>query len=162
MAYEHINVASLKESLLACKNSINYKDTSTIITEISNNSTWEADAKTPLKNGMTILTEQRYKELENKLDSYIGIANTIEQYQTLAKENQALETEYASLSTRLNKTEEYTEKQQDKSSGETISVKKTREVIDTDVENQMKQNREKLNSNIQEQTNLQNIIENSI
>lgn len=148
MAFENVNVSSLRNALTQCKNSINHNTTDELINSISNASVWQTSAQTTLKSALTKISNERYKNLENKINSYFDIVSYIEKYQNLQKENVPLEKQYSSLSKRLY----YTVR----------TEKHTRRVKDTNVERQMLNVRKKINDNKEEMENLKSRVSNSI
>lgn len=148
MAFENVNVSSLRNALTQCKNSINHNTTDELINSISNASVWQTSAQTTLKSALTKISNERYKNLENKINSYFDIVSYIEKYQNLQKENVSLEKQYSSLSKRLY----YTVR----------TEKHTRRVKDTNVERQMLNVRKKINDNKEEMENLKSRVSNSI
>lgn len=148
MAFENVNVSSLRNALTQCKNSINHNTTDELINSISNASVWKTSAQTTLKSALTKISNERYKNLENKINSYFDIVSYIEKYQNLQKENVSLEKQYSSLSKRLY----YTVR----------TEKHTRRVKDTNVERQMLNVRKKINDNKEEMENLKSRVSNSI
>lgn len=146
MAFENVNVESLRSSINACKNSIQYSTSKELIGSISNNNVWQADAKRNLSDALEQLTEVRYKELVNKLDGFMNATNMIAEYKELDVENKSLERQYASLQGRLYKTERYTTSYTD-SKGRRHTSTETRQVIDRGVQSQMSSIRNRINAN---------------
>lgn len=161
MAFENIDVFSLRNALTQCKNSINHNTTDELISNISNTSIWQTSAQTNLKNALTKFKNERYKNLEDKINSYFTIVSYIEKYQNLQKENVSLENQYSSLSNRLYYTETYTTTS--RASDGTVSTEThTRRVKDRGVESQMSNVCKKINDNKEEMENLKNRVSNSI
>lgn len=161
MAFENVDVSSLRNALTQCKNSINHSTTDELMNNISNASVWQTSAQTNLKNALTKFGNERYKNLEDKINSYFTIVSYIEKYQNLQKENVSLENQYSSLSNRLYYTETYTTTST-ASDGTVSTETHTRRVKDRWVESQMSNVRKKINDNKEEMENLKNRVSNSI
>ena len=161
MAFENINVTSLRSALTQCKNTINYTRTSELINSISNTSVWQSSSQKKLKNALTKLETERYKNLEDKINLYLNIVSYIEKYKNLQSENQSLENHYSSLSGRLYYTEYY-EESHTQSDGSVVIEHHSRTVKDYGVEAEMNNVRKKINDNKQEMENLKNRVSNSI
>ena len=102
MAFENVDVTSLRQALNSCKNSINYRTSKTIINNISNPAVWQSDQQPVLKEAMEKLINIRYRNLEDKLEDYQIITNYIEDYQKLSKQNQIYTTECNNLRKEMN------------------------------------------------------------
>lgn len=100
MAFENVDVASLKSALNTCKNNLNHSTTDSIISNLSSNS-WMADSKTNLKKALEKLVNTRYKNLSDKIDEYLTAAGYIQEYKDLDAENDSLEQQIASLNSNL-------------------------------------------------------------
>lgn len=90
MAFENVNVVSLRNALVTCEDRINYSRSKALINEISNPNVWQSDLQPILKEALEKLVNVRYKDLEGKLEDYKLACNYIEEYQELAKQNQNL------------------------------------------------------------------------
>lgn len=101
MAFESINVSSLKNALTQCKNSINHKTSDTLTNNISNMLIWQASSQANLKKALINLTNVNFKNLEDKINNYFNIVSYIERYQNLQQENVSLENQYNTLSNNL-------------------------------------------------------------
>lgn len=160
MAFESVNVASLRNALTQCKNTIDHSTTDGLINSVSNTSVWQTSAQSILKNALVKIKEERYRDLESKINEYFAIASYIESYQTLQKENEMLEERYVSLSTRLYYTETYTTTSTE--SDGTTSTTHTRQVKDKAVETEMNEILKKINKNKEEMEELEEKVSNSI
>lgn len=161
MAFEDVDVSSLRNALTQCKNSINHSTTDELTNNITNASVWQTSAQTNLKNALTKFENERYKDLENKINGYFNIVSYIEKYQNLQKENVSLENQYSSLSNRLYYTETYTTTSTT-SDGTVLTETHSRRVKDRKVETQMSNVRKKINDNKEEMENLKNRVSNFI
>lgn len=161
MAFENVDVSSLRNALTQCKNSINHSTTDELMNNVSNISVWQTSAQTNLKNALTKFENERYKNLEDKINSYFTVASHIEKYQNLQKEIVSLENQYSSLSNRLYYTETYTTAST-ASAGTASTETHTRRVKNRWVESQMSNVRKKINDNKEEMENLKNRVSNSI
>ena len=90
MAFENVNVVSLRNALNNCEDRINYSRSKELINNISNPNVWQSDSQPILKEALQKLINVRYKDLEGKLEDYKLACNYIEEYQELAKQNQNL------------------------------------------------------------------------
>lgn len=161
MAFENVNVASLKSNLEACKNYINNSISEELPANIMNADIWYSDARGTLKNALDRLNSL-YDALENRINHYLSVANQIEQYQNLVSENQKLESEYSNLESKLWYQEKYTITNYN-SETETYEYEEaTRTVKDTNVENKMYSVRNEINSNNTTMESLKNSINSSI
>lgn len=101
MAFENINVSYLREALTQCKDSINHESTDQLIYDVSDTSIWQTDAQANLIKALTKLTTERYKELEDKINSYFIIVEKIEKYQELQIENRELNQQLSYLNLKV-------------------------------------------------------------
>ena len=90
MAFENVNVVSLRNALNNCEDRINYSRSKELINNISNPNVWQSDLQPILKEALEKLINVRYKDLESKLEDYKLACNYIEEYQELAMQNQNL------------------------------------------------------------------------
>ncbi len=97
MAFENVNVSSLRSALSSCKDSLNCNTTTELINSIADANVWDTDSKKTLKEALEKLANEKYKNLKDKLDSYSSIVTKIEEYQKLAEENMQLEMKYQRL-----------------------------------------------------------------
>lgn len=144
MNFENVDISSLRNALIQCKNAIDHSATDELINNISNPSVWQASSQINLKKALTKLINERYKNLENKINSYLNIVSSIEEYQNLQKENLSLENQYSSLSNKL----------YDESTSERVK--------DASVESQMSNVQRRINDNKEKMENLKNKVSNSI
>ena len=152
MALENINTSSLRNSITACKNAINYNTEKQVLNTISNESIWKTNSKDNLKNAIMTLTNQRYKELEQKLDSYYKIVSNIEKYQKLYNENELYQSDKKNLKREIfkNKT--------------TMNEENQNEVLRNErrIENQINNLNNKIDSNNQQMRAIKTQISNLI
>lgn len=146
MAFTNVDVASLRSTINSCKNSINYNKTTELISDVSNNNVWQTAARDNLKKSLEKLKNNRYKDLENKLETYLEVTNLIEKYKKLEQENIRLEAEYNSLKPHLYHTEHYTNR---------WGEHRTRTIKDEGVERQMNNIRNTINRNKIEMVSLE-------
>lgn len=161
MAFENVNVTSLRNALNQCKNSINHSTTDELIESISNTSVWQSSAQNTLKKALTKLDNERYKDLENKIDKYLELVDYIEKYKTLEQENKDLQKQYQNLSSRLYYTQTDTLVTV-LADGTEVEEKTTRQVKNTSVEYQMSNINKKINENKEKMENYKNKVSNSI
>ena len=161
MAFENVDVSSLKNALTQCKNSINHSTTDELLNNVSNSSIWKTSSQTNLKNALSKFKNERYKNLEDKIDSYFNIVSYIDKYQNLQKENINLENQYSSLSNKLYYTD--TKPSIIKNGRVAIDSSSSSNLIkDSYVEAQMSDLRKKINNNKEEMEYLKNKVSNSI
>lgn len=108
MAFESINVNSLRSALNNCKRSLNYDTTKTLKNNIASSNVWQSDAKTNLNNALITLTDVKYKELESKITDYLNVVTKIENYKRLEESVKNLRRDIRSLSENLYKEEKNT------------------------------------------------------
>lgn len=101
MALQDIDVASLRGAINACLNSLDCSYSTDIASSLASDSIWSGQAKANLKTALETLSTTRYDELKEKLNSYLTVADTIEEYQTLYNEISALESKLSSKKTSL-------------------------------------------------------------
>lgn len=111
MAYENISVGSLKSSLNACKNSINYNITNDYSNSILQSSIWINYSKKQLHSAFNSL-KSVYEELESTIDNYLGVADMIEEYKEYQTKNSKLEADNSELRKKqyYEESEEYVDK----------------------------------------------------
>lgn len=138
MAFENINVSSLKYALNSCKNSINNNISRDLKNSIMNSDIWHCDARNNLRNSLERL-EDLYNSLTKKIDSYLTIADSIEKYQSLAAKNSQLSDDYDELNKKLYKEVEYDENyfNHETQKWEPKNPKPKKKVKDTSVESKM-------------------------
>jgi len=101
MAFESVNVASLKQSINACINSINYNSTNEIITSISNDNVWQTGARDNAKKALNRLVGTNYKQLTDYLNKCLTIVSYIEQYKEEQNKVQSYNSQISTLSAQL-------------------------------------------------------------
>ena len=101
MALQDIDVASLRGAINDCLNSLDCSYSTDIASSLASDSIWSGQAKANLKTALETLSTTRYDELKEKLNSYLTVADTIEEYQTLYNEISALESKLSSKKTSL-------------------------------------------------------------
>lgn len=160
MAFESVDVNSLKSALTQCRNSINFNTTNQLMNNISNSSVWQSDSQKNLKNAMSTLVNKRYAELIEKLNNYSNVVSYIEQYKSLESENASLERESNDLSRRLYRDETYEIKTSVK--GRVKTETRVRTVKDSGVENSINNIRNRINNNNSKMETLKNKVYSSI
>ena len=160
MAFENVNSHSLKQSLQSCKNTLQQSQVQSLLDDVASENGWICDSKKELVQALNKLVNTRYKELENRLNEYISVANKIDEYQELEQENRTLSSRLTSLNSKLYYIEYYKEKQE--VNGEEVYVTNSRWQKDINVQNQMSQIEEKINQNKKQMNNLKAQITNKI
>lgn len=161
MAFDNVDVNSLKNALISCKNSIKNSKTDEILANISSSQVWQSESKNKLTKALETLRKERYKELESLLDKYLNVVNDLEEYKRIEKENISLSSQYSSLSKKLYYTDYYTEISYD-ADGNEITNKKSKMVKNYYVQNQMNGINQIINSNNSKLESLELKIKNSI
>lgn len=159
--FDNVDVSSLNNALNQCKNTIDHKRVDELINDISNPSVWKSQSQSKLNDALTKLCNYRYKELEDKIDSYFSIVSYIAEYQEMEKENKRLKSQLKELYTRLYYDETYTELIT-QSDGTLKEEERTRRVIDSTVDHQIKISHQKIAENKIKMAELIIKIENSI
>lgn len=159
--FDNVDVSSLNNALNQCKNAIDHKRVDELINDISNPSVWKSQSQSKLNDALTKLCNYRYKELEDKIDSYFSIVSYIAEYQEMEKENKRLKSQLKELYTRLYYDETYTELIT-QSDGKLKEEERTRRVIDSTVDHQIKISHQKIAENKIKMAELIIKIENSI
>ncbi|MBR3523098.1 MAG: hypothetical protein IKN87_00210 [Bacilli bacterium] len=159
MAFENVDVGSLRSSLNSCKNTINYSAGKEFMSSASG--IWQGDAKDNLMRALDKLYNEKYKKLEEKIDYFLGVVGQIENYKRLEGEKAQLASEIEALKPNLykevEKTKEVSEWYQDLDG--TWKEKKTTEHYTEKVLNQAVQNQinEKLSQMEQKQLEMNGI-----
>lgn len=161
MAFENINVTSLRNAINSCKNSLDKTTIQELSNNISNQNVWQSDSQNNLKNALNKLSNTRYKVLEDKLNEYLKIADYIEEYQILNSSNSALLSKSNNLSKRLYYTESYFVDEVDED-GNTIQREHTRTVKDYSVQRQLNSISTQIKDNKDTMEKLKNNISNSL
>lgn len=161
MAFENINVSSLKNALMSCKNSLNHSVSRNLIGEISNSSVWQSDSRNVLKQALEKLNNVRYKELEDKIDIYLNATSYIEEYKALQDEIKRLEVEYARLRPKLYYTDYYDVNFVDEN-GNNVTETRSRTLKNYSVQNQMFSITNKINNNRNQMEILKNKVDNLV
>lgn len=161
MAFENVDVSSLKGALAQCKNSLNHSATDELIDNMINVSIWQSLAQASIRIALKKLGKEKYKSLEDKINSYDTIASYIAGYKLLQEENEKSEEQYLYLSDNLYYTETYTTTST-ANDGTTSTETHTRTVKNTDVELEMFNIRKKIEENKKTMDKLENKVSNSI
>lgn len=161
MAFESINVSSLRNALTSCKNTINHNYTDEIIGNITNSNIWKCNSRDTLSKALSTLSTKRYKALEDRIDKYLEATSKIEKYKRLKIENENLKAQYNDLSNNLYYTNEYTETTTDEEGNE-VTETHTETLIDYSVENEMNEIDKKIEENKLEMDRLERQVANSI
>ena len=161
MAYENVDVQSAKNAINEIKSSINYSNTNEIISELSNNGIWNANAKNNLKNALTKLVDENYKDLQNSLDNYLSILDNIYLYKQKQAEYNNIQNQLNgkknTLTSVTNKDNQYKKNNQSYTQS-AINNRNVKKNTETDISNL---NQELINLS-NEMNSLKNIIDSSI
>lgn len=164
MAFENIEISSLKNSLNACKDSINNNISINLVGSLADNNIWSCNSKTNLINGLKDLNSI-YEELEKEINNLLGISNLISEYKELQAEVNNLERQYSNLKGKLYYDESYKDwyVEYDEVGNEVWDYNwETRRVKDVAVENQMISTRNTINELLNEMSTLENRVNNLI
>lgn len=101
MALQDIDVASLRGAINACLSSLDNSYSTEIASSLASDSVWSGQAKSNLKQALETLSTTRYDELKEKLNAYLLVADSIEEYQTLYSEIKELESKLSNKRTSL-------------------------------------------------------------
>ena len=80
MAYDDISVTSAKNAIINCKNSLNYTKSQAILSGLNVSTYWDAESRTTFSNGIDLLINTKYKDLETYLDKCLTSLDYIEEY----------------------------------------------------------------------------------
>lgn len=87
MACENINVDMLSSAVNNCLSSIDYSISKEILIEINNSSIWNCASRDNFKKSVEKLTGEKFKMLEEKLNTIKKVIPLIEEYQKLKMMN---------------------------------------------------------------------------
>lgn len=149
MAFENVDINSLKNAISSCRNSINYNYSRNLLLTLNSNTIWQADAKQNVKRALENLINNKYRELEEELNNCSNITNLIAQYKQAEEVKTALTNQYNELNKQLYYEESYTENHWNGETNSYDSVAKKRTVKNTSVEQSMNT----INNQKQEQEN---------
>lgn len=155
MAFENVNVTNLRNSIITCKNLINFNTSENLITTISNNNAWNSGARDNLKRALDSLVEKN-EDLKSILDSYVTIVSKIEQYKTLEEENKRLKGNYESLKNILYYDRSYTVEIIE--NGKKSTEVRTEKTLDTNIQSEMLRISRKIEENISKMKTLENEV----
>lgn len=161
MAFENIDVSSLKSALNSCKNSLNNNISRELKTNVMNSDIWHCDSRKNLKGSLDRL-EGLYGDLNGKIDQYLSLANEIEKYKNLVATNNDLNNQYNDLSGRLWKKEKFENHYYEVSTGTWEPFMDTRKVKDINVENQMNNIKNQIEDNKISMQSISNNVANSL
>ena len=159
MAFENVDVKRLKSAINSCKSAINYNTSTELINSISSNDVWRTGARDNVKKALKKLTNERYKELEKKLENSLKVANYIEEYKTLQAENKTLQNNINKLEGQLYETKTYTETYTD-SNGEKHEIEKTKTEKNYNVQRKINSLEADIRSNNNQMQSLVNKVSN--
>ena len=125
MDFKDVDAASLRSALTTCKSAINYSKSKSVRENLNGSDRWQSNAKQNLTTAIDTLVNERYKSLEEKIDTYLQVASLIEEYKQLESNNEALTKNSSSLKNNLYKD-------------------KDKKEIDTTVQSKLKANEQKI------------------
>jgi len=165
MAFENVDPASLKNAINSCLQSLNTDSVTQLASNISNGNVWQSYASGHLKNAFQSLIESKYRELKSCLESCNQVADQIQKYKNLEEENKTLDSQYYELSKKLYYTYTYTEVvptviniEGNTGIKKNITKTYTATAKNYNVENQMNQIKNKINTNMEEMEILESKI----
>ena len=97
MAYENVDVYSLKNAIVNCKNSINFQREKSIINDISQKNIWSCSAKNTLINAMNDLFNNKISKLDGAYNNFEYMTQKIAEYQEYKKQYDQIVLELKSL-----------------------------------------------------------------
>ena len=147
MAFESVDVDSLRSAISSCVDSINYNDSLELIGDIGNDNVWNSESRTHLKNALIKLTNTRYQQLKSKLSVANQVADLIAEYKKLEQENKDCNSRISSLEPQLYYTESYIAGYETDENGNTHEIWGTRTVLDTSVQNEINKLKKKIKEN---------------
>ena len=106
MAFESIDVSSLKNSLNSCKNQLNNSISTGLVSSIIDDNIWVCNSRYNLKKALLNLNDI-YSQLENEINQFIGVADAIQEYKNMQSKVEELKIEYSNLSGKLYYEESY-------------------------------------------------------
>ena len=80
MAYENVDTTKLRAALNDCLSTLDSNLSSSVIDGLTDD-VWSSSAKKNLVNALTTLSNKRYEEIREKINSYLSAVNEIESYQ---------------------------------------------------------------------------------
>lgn len=149
MAFENVDVNSLRNAITSCRNSMNYNYSRNLLLTLNSNAIWQADAKQNVTRALENLINSKYWELEEELNKCSNITNLIAQYKQAEEAKTTLTNQYNELNKKLYYEESYTENHWNGETNSYDSVTKTRTVKNTNIEQSMNA----INAQKQEQEN---------
>lgn len=161
MAFQNIDIQSLKYALNSCKNSINRSISNNLSNSILNNDIWYCNSRNNLKKAIDRNIDL-YTDLETKIDEYLQVANKIEEYKNLEAENSNLQKQYSDLEPGLWKKEKYTRWFYNEELQKWDSTPDVRTVKDLQVESNMNRIQSEINNNNEQMNGLENLIKNMV
>lgn len=147
MAFENVDVSSLRSAISSCIDSINYNDSLELISDIGNDNVWNSESRTHLKSALIKLTNTRYQQLKSKLSVANQVADLIGEYKKLEQENKNNSSRISSLEPHLYYTESYVAGYETDEEGNTHKIWDTRTVLDTNVQKQINSLKNKIKEN---------------
>lgn len=157
MAYENINVASLRSSINNCLSTINYSRINQMVNQISSDDVWSTNSKNNFKIALDKLIE-RNKNLENELKKYLTVANLIEEYQKLDKSIDANLTNVSNYKKELSVANQIDKNYVNKNNQNTIEAKNNRQKINN-INKELKSLNSKIDSNKSKLSSLKSKID---
>lgn len=97
MAYENVDVYSLKNAIINCNNSINFQREKSIISDISQKNIWSCSAKNTLINAMNDLFNNKISKLDSAYNNFEYMAQKIAEYQEYKRQYDQIVLELKSL-----------------------------------------------------------------
>ena len=100
MAYENVDTSRLRAAINDCKNTLSYSSSNSAINGLTDD-VWSGSAKKNLTSALNKLVNTRYKEIEDTLDEYLSVVDSIESYQSASSTLGSLQTQKANKEQQL-------------------------------------------------------------
>ncbi|MBO6145179.1 MAG: hypothetical protein J6O62_00045 [Bacilli bacterium] len=133
MAYENVNVSSLKYSLNQCLESLSTSSSQRVLEELNRNDKWCAESKEKYKEALDKLINTRYTELKEYLNQCLSNADQIQKYQEASAAKSSYNSQISGLNRQLDALQ--TQKNSAKSDTEKASIQRQIEETKTKISN---------------------------
>lgn len=162
MKFESIDVNSLKNAINSCRSAVNHSATSLLVSDVMNGNIWFCSARNNLKNALSRLVYEYYKDLEITLNKYSTVASYIGEYKEKEGQNRTLQSDNINLRSRLYYEEVYQERNYNPETEDWEYETKRRTVTNVQVERQMQANSRTIENNNNRMSTLATTISNMV
>lgn len=101
MAFENVNVNNIRSALNKCKLSIDYGSIDLLLNNLNNNKDWNSASKQNLINAINSLKNNRFRQLEHQINTYLTVLDQMDSYQEKARETEYLKNQCEQLNKRM-------------------------------------------------------------